>query len=400
MADRKIKDFKLDKTKSIIPPNGEINGSNFVLTPVYEHTPLTPDTDVSPYSTTRQGKPIHGILAASTAHGEITKDEIAHVSTIKSEGVDIIIEEEAIGDLTPQTFKVLIRLLEDATKQLPQGKTATADAIKKGRIVRLSLNSYMAGCNLRDIKEARSQLNNSIKALYAVSLEWNEDSYEKPEGKSRKVKVTKHHRMRITDHTITEEEGNPVKGGVAEFRFSFDMAEYLSNAYLMPFNPAIYTINTHKNPYSLSFAWKLFTLQNVNITNHHLDRLNETTVKTLLSSAKGIPQYSTLAKRGNIYDRLIKPFDRDLAALKTTYGILSDYWYYTDKGERVYSSQLGLLSYTEFSALHIHYELKDYPDQTPRLEAKSRRIRAAISRRKSAAKKKKTDENGTGDGAQ
>lgn len=262
----------------------------------------------------------------------------------------------------------------------------------------------MEACRIKDAKEARTQLNEAIKALYAVSLEWDEVVYEKPEGKSRKVKTTKHHRMRISDHTITQEEGNPVKRGVAEFRFSFDMAEYLSGSYIMPYPDALLSINTHYHPYSIPLGWKLCALHNMNFGT---ERANTTTVKTLLSAAKGIPRYSDIAQQGHIYERLISRLDRDLAALVEA-GVLSTYWYFDDSGERIEggyykggkyteSGKLALLSYTKFSALHVHYELKNYPDQTPRLEAKSKRIKAAISRRKSAAKKKAEE---TGDGAQ
>lgn len=347
----------------------------------------------APYSSVLQGKPLHGLLASSTTHGNIQMDAITHSGTMQSEGVLITIDEEAIQDISSRTFKVLILLLTAVTTQLPRGNAVTAEAIQKGRTVQIPLAQYMEACRIKNVKEARSQLNNAIKALYAVSLEWDEETYEKPEGKSRTVKVTKHHRMRITDHTITQEEGNPVKRGVAEFRFSFDMAEYLSNAYIMPYPDALLSVNTHYHPYSIPLGWKLCALHNMNFGK---PTANTTTVKTLLSSSKGIPRYSALAQVGKIFDRLIKPFDRDLAALVEA-GVLSTYWYFDDEGNRIESAQLGGLSYTEFSTLHVHYELRDYPDQTPRLEAKSKRIKAAISRRKNAAKKK-TEE--TGDGAQ
>lgn len=404
MADRKIKEFKLNKDKSVIP-NGELNGSYLVFDPVYDNEPLTPDTDVSPYSTALQGKPIHGLLSASTR--EKNRDNIAHVDIIESDGVSIIIDEEAIGDLSSQTSKTLIILLRAVTKQLPRDNSITAEAINRGRIVQLSLNDYMAACRISDTKTAREQLNNSIRALYGVSLEWDEPKYEVPEGKSRKVKVTKHHRMRITDHTITEEEGNPVRGGVAEFRFSFDMAEYLCNAYIQPFPDLLLSVNTRYHPYSFPLGWKLCSLYNM---DYGKAKANTTTVKTLLNAAKEIPRYNDIAKQGHIYERIISRLDRDLAEL-VRIGVLSVYWYYNDKGERIESgyykdgeyiesNALGLMSYTDFSALHIHYELKDYPDQTPRLEAKRKRIRAAISRRKTAAKNKKQTATGTGDGAQ
>lgn len=351
------------------------------------------DAIEAPYSSVLQGKPLHGLLSSSTAHGNIQLNAVTHEGTMQSEGVLITIDEEAIQDISAQTFKVLILLLTAATIQLPRADAITAEAINKGRKVQITLAKYMEACRIKDLKEARAQLNDAIKAIYAVSLEWDEVVYEKPEGKSRKVKTTKHHRMRISDHTITQEEGNPVKRGVAEFRLSFDMAEYLSGAYIMPYPDALLSINTHYHPYSIPLGWKLCALHNMNFGT---DRANVTTVKTLLSAAKGIPRYSDLASKGKIYERLIYPFDRDLAALVEA-SVLSTYWYYDGSGKRIESAQLGGLSYAEFSALYIHYELKNYPDQTPRLEAKSKRIKAAISRRKSAAKKKAEE---TGDGAQ
>lgn len=368
--------------------------------------PFSPTGDEieAQYSNVLQGKPLHGLLSSSTAHGNIQIDAITHSGTMQSEGVLITIDEEAIQDISAQTFKVLIIFLTLLTAQLPHGNIIQANAIQKARIVKLTVDHYMRVCGIKDKKEARAQINTAVKTIYAFSLEWDEQVYEKSEGKSRAVRITKHHRMRITDHTITEKEGNPVKNGAAELRFSYDMAEYMSNSFIMPYPDAILTINTRYHPYSIPLGWKLCTLHNMNFGT---ERANTTTVKTLLNAAKGIPRYSDLAQRGNIYDRLIYPFDRDLAALVEA-GVLSTYWYYRDDGTRIEggyykggkyieSGKLALLNYTEFSALYIHYELKNYPDQTPRIEAKSKRIKAAISRRKNAAKKKAEE---TGDGAQ
>ena len=124
------------------------------------------------------------------------------------------------------------------------------------------------------------------------------------------------------------------------------------------------------------------------------NRANETTVQTLLRAAKGIPRYERIAHRGNIYDLIIKPFDRDMRALVEA-EVLSCYWYYDDMGNRIEGNQLGGLSYTEFSQLNLHYELSGYPDQTPRLEERSKRIAAAIGRAK-ARKEKREQEQESG----
>ena len=359
--------------------------------PPSEITPVREEDLSSFYHNTLQGKPIHSLIASSNSPQNMQIDAITHAGIIVNNGVVIQIDENAIQAISPQTFKALVIFLTQATTQLPRGASVTAEAIQRGRIVKMTLQEYMEECGLKDIKSAREQLNESIKNIYAISLEWDETGYEVPEGKSRKVKVTKHHRMRITDHTITPTEKNPVKRGVAEVRLSFDMAEYLSNSYIMPYHRNLLRINTKRNPHSFPLGWKLCALHNVNFGNPK--RADETTVETLLRAATGIPRYERIAHRGNIYDLIIKPFDRDMRALVEE-GILSCYWYYNDLGLRIEGNQLGGLSYTDFSQLKVHYELTGYPDQTPRLEERSKRISAAIGRAKARKKKQEQQESG------
>jgi hypothetical protein len=345
-----------------------------------------PLTSGSQFHKVSQGTPIHGLIASSTAPQNMQINAITRAGTINSDGVIITVDEEALLSVSAQTFKVLIMYLSKATEQLPRGDQITAEAIQRSRAVSLTLEEYMRACRIRDKKTAREQLNAAVLALYGISLEWDETEYNKPEGKSRKVKERVHHRMRITDHTITREEGNPVKRGAAEIRLTFDMAEYLAGAYIMPYPSALLTINTHNNPYSIPLGWKLCALYNM---NYGKPRQNRTTVETLLRAAKGIPRYNVIAEKGQVYDRIIKPFDRDMRALVEA-GVLSSYYYFEDNGDRV--DNIAALSYSAFSTLNVWYELKGYPDQAPRLEAKQRRISAAINRAKRAARKKSEQE--------
>ena len=347
---------------------------------------LGPLVSGSQFHKVSQGTPIHGLLASSTSPQNMQIDAITRAGTINSDGVIITVDEDALLSVSAQTFKVLIMYLSKATEQLPRGDQITAEAIQRSRAVSLSLEDYMTACKIKDKKTAREQLNAAVLALYGISLEWDETEYNKPEGKSRKVKERVHHRMRITDHTITREEGNPVKRGAAEIRLTFDMAEYLSGAYIMPYPSALLTINTHNNPYSIPLGWKLCALYNM---NYGKQRQNKTTVETLLRAAKGIPRYETIAKRGNIYDLLIKPFDRDMRALVEA-GVLSSYYYFDDKGDKVDS--IASLSYADFSALKVWYEINNYPDQTLRLEAKQRRITGATNKTRRASRKNQTAE--------
>ena len=349
---------------------------------------LTPETSVgsfasdSLYKRTLQGTPIHGLIASSTTPQNMQIDAITRAGTINSDGVIITVAEEALSDVSAQTFKVLIMYLTRATEQLPRENQITPEAINKGRTVRITLEEYMRACGIKDKKSAREQLNTAVKSIYAISLKWEETEYNRPEGKTRKVKERVTHEARIIDHIATNEGGNPTKRGAAEVQLSYSMAEYLSGAYIMPYPSALLTINTKANPYSIPLGWKLCSLYNMNWGKPSQGR---TTVATLLKAAKGIPRYESIAAKGQVYDRIIKPFDRDLRELVER-GILSSYYYADNMGARV--NNIAALSYLTFRDLNVFYEIKDYPNQTPRLEAKQKRISAAISRAKRAAKKR------------
>ena len=338
------------------------------------------------YKRTLQGKPIHGLIASSTSPQNMQIDAITRAGTINSEGVIITVAEEALSDVSAQTFKVLIMSLTKATEQLPRENQVTPEAILKGRTVKISLDEYMNKCGIKDKKSAREQLNTAIRTLYGISLEWDETEYNRPEGKSRTVKETVHHATRIVEHIATREGGNPVRRGEAEIQLTYSMAEYLSKAYIMPYPSALFAINTQYHPYSIPFCWKLCSLYNMNYGKPTQGR---TTVETLLRAAKGIPRYETLASKGKIWERIISPFDRDMKELVER-GILSDYYYFDDMGARV--DNIAELNYLTFSGLNIWYELKGYPDQTPRLEAKQKRIEAHIRQARRAAAKRKEAE--------
>ena len=374
------KKYKPSRPEGLISPNDEAS------TLLQAEGVLGPFSSGSQFHKVSQGTPLHGLISSSTNPQNMQINAITRAGTINSDGVIITVDEEALLSVSAQTFKVLIMYLSKATEQLPRGDQITAEAIQRGRAVSLTLEDYMRACRIKDKKSAREQLNAAVGAIYGLSLEWEETEYRRPEGKSRKVKERVNHRMRIIEHTITSEKGRPVSGGKAEVWLTSSMAEYLAGAYIMPYPSALLTINTHKNPYSIPLGWKLCALYNM---NYGKPRQNRTTVETLLRAAKGIPRYETIAKRGNIYDLLIKPFDRDMKALVEA-GVLSSYYYFDDNGDRV--DNIAALTYSAFSALNVWYEIEGYPDQAPRLEAKQRRISAAINRAKRAAKRDQAED--------
>ena len=184
-----------------------------------------------------------------------------------------------------------------------------------------------------------------------------------------------------------------IKCGKAEVVLDYDFAKYLAEGYYMPLHIALLKVNVKLNPYSCPIGWKLCTLYNINYDKPA--RRGRTTVKTILDAVKAIPRYDEISSKGQIYNRIIAPFNRDLQNL-VSLGMLSYCYYETPDGERIEGDKLGKLSYLEFSSLYVFFELKAYPDQTKRLEKKNMRIKSAINRNiKRAVKRKAQAEEGS-----
>lgn len=338
------------------------------------------------YKKTLQGKGVHGLMASSTSPQVMQINAVTGAGEMNINGVAIVVDAEVIPIFTPQAFQVFIMIITKATEQLPRENQITPEAILSNRMIRITLDDYMRLRKIRDKKNARDQLNAAVRSLYGISLDWYETGYNKPEGKSKRVKERTHYSTRILDKIGTREGGTPVRRGAAEVQLAYDMAEYLAGAYIMYYPAALLEINTQYHPYSVQLGWELCSLYNMNWGKQNQGK---TTVKTLLKAASGIPRYEEIAATGQVYDRIIKPFDRDMKELKKR-GILADYYYYDDMGVKVDS--ISAINYLTFSGLNVAYTIKDYPDQRPRLEAKQKRISNAISRRKKEADKKRTAE--------
>ena len=347
---------------------------------------LQQSEEQKPYSNMLQGKGTNA-LAHSSKRGARLDPFTGVGSMITADDVQIFLENFNSISLNVQTHKVLDALTLELTSNFPHGVEATADQINKHRAVMLSVNDYMELCGIKDKKEARKQLKDAIQSLYNVSLEWDEVCYIVPEGKKRRTKQVLHHKMRVSDHLITDESENPVKGGRVLFKFSFELAEYLSQAYIMPYPDKLLTVNSKYNPHSYYIGRKLAEHHNMNIGKANANRIS---VKALIEALPDLPSYNDIMQDAKqITKRIIQPFERDLIALKDTYGILASWNYCNSNGEPLTDEQVESYSYSTWEQWLIEFELADYPDQSERI--------AKIEERKKTAKKRKSQSKGKSD---
>lgn len=354
-------------------------------TPLIEH--LTPQAEEQKnYSNMLQGKATNA-LAHSSKRGLELNAFTGVGSLITAEGVQVFLENFNSVALNVQSHKVLDALTLELTSNFPHGKEATADQINKHRSVILSVDDYMELCGIKDKKEARKQLKEAVITLYNLSLEWDEVCYITPEGKKKRQKQILHHRLRLADHTITDGSENPIKRGNVLFKFSYDIAEYLSHAYIMPYPDKLLTVNSKYNPHSYYIGRKLAEHHNMNIGKENASRIS---VRRIIEALPDLPSYDEIINTDakQITKRIIEPFERDLLALRDTYGILTSWKYCNSKGDELTEEQVESYSYSEWVQWLIEFELADYPDQSERIAKIEERKRKA---KNTKSKSKKTE---------
>ena len=329
------------------------------------------------YSKFLQGKATNA-LAHISKRG-VSPDPITGAGSITVEGVSIFLKNYNSIALNIPTHKVLDALTIKLSSNFPYGKEVTAEAIDRHRGVDISVKEYMDLCQLKDRKEARRQLKEAVLTLYDVSLEWDEIRYHTPDGKKKRKKETLHWKARIIDTAGADIGQDPVQRGKVSIKFTYDIAKYLSQSFIMPYPDKLLSIDAKHNPHSYYMGRKLAEHHNMNIGKGNANRI---AVKTLLECLPDLPSYETVMSGNSrsVTQKIIQPFERDLIALQDTYGILSSWHYCNKNGEPLTDEQVESYSYDSWVQWLIEFELTSYPDQSDRL--------AAIASRKNTAKKR------------
>lgn len=335
------------------------------------------------YKNMLQGKPTNALTATSGKRASY--NPLNDRATITQDDVEIFINKyNSINTLDAKAHKVLDLLTLKLTANFPFGENVSEASINKHRTVNLSVDEYKEHLGLKDTKEARKQLTEAIAVIYNTSLQWQEERWIIPEGKKRRVKTIVPHQTRIIDDVaMVKGELKPIKKGVAEVKFSYTLAEYLAQAYIMPYPLSLLKVNTRLNPNSYYFGKKMVSHHNINAGKANSNIIS---VKTLLKCTPELPTYNeVMSGNKNIYNRIIAPFERDLTELVTNETLVS--WNYCNsKHQPLTDEQKQPLNYDKFIDLYVEFDLTNYPDKTKRLQEKSEKIEKAKARR--TAKKK------------
>ena len=221
--------------------------------------------------------------------------------------------------------------------------------------------------------EIRKRANAELALLYSLSLSWTEPGKKQAD---------------YTDVRILQSKG--IRGGYINMRFSEDIANYLTHAYIMQYPTALQAID-ERNPRTYNVGWKL-ALHHSMDNNRAKGTANIISVTSLLNACGDMPSFEDIqaSKNRGHWERLIKdPLEKALDAAQSS-GVIVSWEYCNSKGIPLDDGQVTISDYQTFIALYVHFEMMEEPDQSERLQRKAERIEAAKKKRprKKAASKK------------
>lgn len=158
---------------------------------------------------------------------------------------------------------------------------------------------------------------------------------------------------------------DPIKNSKVIFKFTFDLAKYLSQAYIMPYPENLLQVNSRYNPHAYYLGRKLLDHYNQNFKKENRNKVH---VSTLLRGLPDLPDYKNTE---HVTQLIIDPFERDLDSLVNKYGILDSWEYRSKTGESVTEEFLKDIEYDVWTNLIILFEPKNYPQRQLRGDVKS-----------------------------
>lgn len=241
------------------------------------------------------------------------------------------------------------------------------------REIRIPLKEYMEMRGLKDEKEARKQIKEDLEAIYNLKFEkFTQPIHGKKEDFFNLAIIGSH----------------GIENGKIIVSLDGVFSKLLSYYPAIPIHKGLLKLKANKNPCAYYFAKKIHEHKFMNSGKKNEDII---AVMTLLEAAQNVlPSYEEVFNGNRDYNKkIIAPFYRDMEAL-VDIGMLSEWTYWHQNGIPLTDAEIENLNYEIFKELNVKVTWTEYPDQSNRLEAKNKRIKAA-EKKKENRKKKSTD---------
>ena len=283
------------------------------------------------FATSRHGPMLGALSALSTKRSNDIFFESAYKESImERDGLSVYIDGfisggDKLDTLTLQFIDMLI---------IEYNANGCRD-----QLIIFPVSKYMERRGIKNIEKARKQILEVSAKTYSFSLEYN--------GKSNRNSIYNMRKTRLITDIADLKNGNIV------VKLNDTFCDALKACSIMKYPGELFTLSEIKNPNSYYLLKRITWHKDINF-NHRND--NIIAVRTLLKSCPNLARYEEIVKVGQIKQRIIKPFERDMNAFSNTLS-----WEYFKENIPLSKEEYEQLDYQTFSNLLIHITWKDYP---------------------------------------
>lgn len=348
-------------------------------TPAIVKQPVTvTEQEQSQYAPMLQGVGTNQLSLIRTAGQELDVNAITGVVTISKGTLKVTVDpQEGIATALTKLFDTSTQKLFDICVMALTQQNHYRGSGEPNTAVVIPLDKYMELRGIPQTKASKDKTRRTVKAelntLLRTRLDWTESS-----------KKTTRDFLTIN---ICSSAG--IKNGNILLGFSRELATYLIWAYVMQYPLSLLRLDERNdNSYLIGKALsRHFGIDN----NNRRGTNNIIGVATILEWCEDtIPSYDKVMSETRHVERLIrKPLENALDILVTN-GTLTTWEYCNSKKIPLTDEQVNSGTYSDWEALFIHFEVANFPDQTPRLEARTEEAKARATRKTKASKKKDT----------
>ena len=267
---------------------------------------------------------------------EIEKDRYGNlvykkISPIKTKDNCFSMRLNGVKKLSQNTIQFILYVLH---------QTTTKNLNIDDRVLYLDPTEYRGYRNLKNQDSLRDRINQDIKTMVQMFLEFDDLRFKFDKKTGLTHSYTKRMEMNICS------SASVYKKKIISIVFTPEFIDYYRSLPCMNVPKEIFSIDTRKNKNSMTMLWHFANLKNQNKKKSNNGIVS---VTNMLNHCSCIPNYDAIKEKGQIKQRIIEPFLRDLEALKSVK------WEFVDPNNNVIDKN-DIKSVVQFADLKIRYD--------------------------------------------
>ena len=207
----------------------------------------------------------------------------------------------------------------------------------------IDIGEYTKLRSLESETKIASQVKESLEKLNNIKM-----SYSKVKIGNKKEKYNYNMKeVKIIDEIAKKRNGR------IKVKLTKKFADSIAGFPIMQYSMKLFEFNEKENPHSYYLLKRLLWHRHI---NHKHRNTTIISVKSLLYACPNLPDYDSIVKSGQIRQRIIDPFERDLDVLSDVFT-----WKYKYMKKYICAEESQIINYDTFIKCMLHIEWVDYP---------------------------------------